>query len=141
MSSVRLDKMSKLDKSLTVKVTLKDLAEFSVATELLGQRTNSASVHQFMMQKVREAKESIEPEIFQEKVKEKTEEIKKRSSEKSKTSPLNKKKEAKPQLTKAIVPANETLNFSGNPKKSKKSREEQLNAELDAIIEEKEKGE
>lgn len=77
--------MSKKDKFLlTVSVNLQDLAEFSVATDLLGQRTNTAFVYQFMMQKVREAKLEVSESKFTELVESKKLEILDRSNRKAK---------------------------------------------------------
>ena len=88
LSSDRLDKMAQNKKLFTVKLDPQELAEFSAATEVFGGRTNTSVVYQFIRTKTAEAKIAVSKEEFDEIVKRKTEEMKKRSKEKAKTSPI-----------------------------------------------------
>ncbi len=66
-----------------MKLDLKMLAEFSVAAKLSGARSNSTFVNQFVVQKIREAKQLVSKEEFEELVKLQLEEIEERSERKS----------------------------------------------------------
>lgn len=52
------------DKTLTTRFPTQTMVEFSVAAEILGFRSINALVHQLVMQKIREAKNTVEPEEF-----------------------------------------------------------------------------
>ena len=64
LSSSKLDGEMGQNKLLTVKFPEKTLAEFHAASEILGARTTSALVHQFALQKIREAKNLVSKEEF-----------------------------------------------------------------------------
>lgn len=69
---------------MTTRFDLQTMAEFAVAVEVLGVRSINAMVHQMVTQKIREAKDSISAEEFEERVARQKKETMKRSKKKAK---------------------------------------------------------
>lgn len=70
-------------KLLTLEVDLDTLAEFSAAAEIFGARSKSTFMNQYVVQKIREAKEMVSKEEFSEKFSKHLKKIKERSKRKS----------------------------------------------------------
>lgn len=78
------DRLAQMKKMFTVRIDEKELAEFSVATKILGHRSMSGFVHFFMRQKVREARDIASDETFTQMVTDQLEETEKLSKQKAK---------------------------------------------------------
>lgn len=72
------------DKTLTTRFDSETWAEFTAAVEILGFRSINALVHQLVMLKIREAKNTVSAEEFQAMVGEQKKQTQKRSKVKMK---------------------------------------------------------
>lgn len=84
LTSHTLEKMAgRTTKLLTLELDLQTLAEFSAAAEVFGSRSKSTFLNQYVVTKIREAKEIVSKDEFAEKVAKHLEMIQVRSERKS----------------------------------------------------------
>jgi hypothetical protein len=82
-SNTLVSKMAKKNKVLTLEVTFETSAEFQVATDILGAKSYATLLHQYVIQKIREAKQLVSDDEFEKRVEEKKLKIENRSKMKS----------------------------------------------------------
>lgn len=143
--SPTLERMSKrTTKLLTLELDLETLAEFSAACEVFGARSKSTFLNQYVVQKIREAKQTVSRDEFSKIFDKQMQEIQERSERKS----LERKKasavvsggtsiKAQASAGNEIKPRpakNGELNFSGSTTKKNKSKEAALTDELDDVL-------
>lgn len=79
-----LERMAKRStKLLTLELDLETLAEFSAACEVFGARSKSTFLNQYVVQKIREAKQTVSKEEFSGIYEKQLKEIQERSQRKS----------------------------------------------------------
>lgn len=140
MSSSKLDGEMGQNKLLTVKFPEKTLAEFHAASEILGARTTSALVHQFALQKIREAKNLSSQEEFDAVYQNKLTELQNRSREKKEQSASSTPKPNNvayfPLKGSEIQELGSSNNFSDDEGKFKNYSLDPPDGEIDPILEE-----
>ena len=70
-------------KLLTLELDIDTLAEFSAAAEVFGARSKSTFLNQYVVQKIREARQTVSKEEFEALVKKQKKQILQRSEQKS----------------------------------------------------------
>jgi hypothetical protein len=138
LPSPTLERMSKrTTKLLTLELELETLAEFSAAAEVFGARSKSTFLNQYVVQKIREAKQTVSKDEFSAVYNKHLEAIQERSERKSKernnsTAKVNLKADAEKTETKKIeaVPLEELIAERGKAGSQKKTGKKASHAEF-----------